>query len=109
MCTGAKILRKKKLNRFQKQRRKLRFHEGVVVTYRRNYGAALNVVILYFLLVKDSVKEFLDLYHIFTFLFAKSQAGNTLIRELLCVFPLGYKFCLPQRVICIKRLNNFTL
>ena len=41
-----------------------------------------------------------------TCLFTKSQGDNTLIRELLCVFP--YKFCLLQRVICIKRLNNFT-
>lgn len=51
------------------------------------------------------MKEFL--YQLFTFLITKSQAGNTLIRELLCVFP--YKFCFPPRVICIKRLDNFTL
>ena len=54
---------------------------------------------------KDSVKEFL--YQLFTFLITKSQAGNTLIRDLECVFP--FKFCFPQKVIYIKKLNNFTL
>ena len=66
-----------------KAKKKMRCHERVVITYRRNYGAALNVAILYYLRGKDSVKEFL--YQLFTFLFTKSQAGNNLIREFLCL------------------------
>ena len=52
-------------------------HERFVITYKRHYGAFLNIVILYFSQMKDSVKEFL--YQLLTFLFTKSQACNTLI------------------------------
>ena len=49
MCAEAKYHEKKKWNGFQKRRRILRFYERVVISYRQNYVAALNVVILYYI------------------------------------------------------------
>ena len=59
MCAPAKYHEKYKWKRFEKRRRKVYIHEQVVITgYRRNYGAALNAVILYYSQDKYSAKEY---------------------------------------------------